>query len=257
MNRVLVFYSFLLSLIIAIGAGAITLQSGNPLFLIVFLPVVFYFVLKIIKKASGLKILLYYNFVLITIMAVMGFIGASSPPQLISAALFLPIAFYFWKMVLPKRNKKLPLPVKTQKKITKSEKEEVLKEVPQDVDKDRRKFLKLVGSAGFTLFLFSIFTQRTHAAFFGSVPGPGTVAIKDTAGVQIDPSQHHPTDGYKITEVDDSSPAFYGFVRKDGAWFIMKEDSAGAYRYFKGASSFSTNWTSRASLAYDYFDNIF
>ena len=108
-----------------------------------------------------------------------------------------------------------------------------------------------------SLFLFSVFTQKAHGAFFGSVPGPGTVSLKDTSGAQIDPAIKTPTDGYKISQIDDSSPAFYGFIDKTGAWFIMKEDSTGAYRYAKGSSSFSTNWTNRAILSYDYFDAIF
>ena len=118
-------------------------------------------------------------------------------------------------------------------------------------------FLKLIGSAGLSLFMFTLFTKRAEAAFFGSVPGPGTVSIKDSAGNKIDPSEKQPTDGYKITELDDSVPAYYGFINKDGAWFIQKEDSNGSYRYTKGPSGFTTSWTNRASLTYDYFDNVF
>ncbi len=104
----------------------------------------------------------------------------------------------------------------------------------------------------------AMFTKKAQAAFFGSVPGPGTVAIKNSAGVQIDPAEAHPTDGYEITEIDDtSSPAYYGFLKKNGYWYIMKEDSTGAYRYSKGTTAFTTNWTNRASLTYDYFNSIF
>ena len=56
-----------------------------------------------------------------------------------------------------------------------------------------------------TVFLFSIFTKRAQAAFFGSVPGPGIVGLKDSSGVRIDPAKHHPTDGYKINRIDDDS----------------------------------------------------
>jgi len=61
------------------------------------------------------------------------------------------------------------------------------------VDIDRRQFLKLISSAGLTLFLFSIFAKRAQAAFFGSVPGSGTVALKDTTGTPIDPAIKTPS----------------------------------------------------------------
>lgn len=204
------------------------------------------------------KILVYYSFIVITLVTTAGFFGSRTIPELISAVLFFPLAVYFGVKILPKKQKALSIP-----EIPDLIEEEILgpeTEPPKkssSFDADRRMFIKLIGSAGLSVFLLSIFTKRAGAAFFGSVPGPGTVALKDTAGVQIDPSQHHPTDGYKISELDDSSPAYYGFVRRDGAWFIMKEGTGGDYRYSKGSSSFSTNWTNRASLSYNYFDVVF
>jgi hypothetical protein len=126
-------------------------------------------------------------------------------------------------------------------------------------DVDRRKFLKLIGatSLGFAV-LSLVMPQKASAAFFGSVPGPGTVALKDSAGNQIDPSEKKPTDGYTISEIDDSTtPSYYGFVDKDGQWYISKENPIGSYRYAKGTTDFSGNWTGRAALTYDYFDVTF
>lgn len=66
---------------------------------------------------------------------------------------------------------------------------------------------------------------------------------------------------YKINDVDaDTSPNYYGFTDKDGNWFILKETlSAGAdtYRYVKGSSNYTTNWTARVGLSYDYYYNVF
>ena len=129
-------------------------------------------------------------------------------------------------------------------------------------------FLKLIGSAGMSLFFYSLVTKRGEAAFFGSVPGPGTVALKDTTGTKIDPAIKQPTDGYRINQLDDTSSAtysYYGFTNKDGDWFIMRETTSGAnagdYRYYKkkpADGSFSTEWLNRATLSpYDYFDAIF
>lgn len=203
-----------------------------------------------------IKLLTYYNFILVTIMTVGGFLSAQNFSQLISAVLFYPFLLYFGLKILPSRKKAIVLtPIKEKPIIQKGEQPVKLKE---HFDMDRRMFIRLVGSAGLTVFFLSIFTKKAHGAFFGSVPGPGTVALKDISGAQIDPAQHHPTQGYTIAQIDDASPSYYGYLNKNGAWFILKEDSsAGTYRYIKGSSSFATNWTNRASLTYDYFDAVF
>lgn len=123
----------------------------------------------------------------------------------------------------------------------------------------KRAFLKLMGGAGIGLLVHLLVNPRqAGAAFFGSVPGPGTVAVKDSSNNKIDPAIKSPTDAYGITEIDDSgSPSYYGFVNKDGAWYITQEDSSGSYRYAKGNSNFSSNWSNRASLSYSYFDDVF
>ena len=218
------------------------------------------------------KILIYYNFIIVTLLVFIGFISANTYTQLLIASLFYPLFAYFAFQIFPRRNRAIHLPqtkgevvpvLKEDKKAIKAKKESeqpskyFQKLKKEGVDIDRRVFLKLIGSAGLSVFLFSLFTKKAEAAFFGSQPGPGTVALKDTSGTKIDPAIKQPTDGYRITELDDSIPAYYGFTDKDGNWFIMKEDASGAYRYAKGSSNFSTNWTNRASLSYDYFNVVF
>jgi len=203
-------------------------------------------------------------------MTLSAFLKAESSAQIISSVIFFPLFLYFLDLVIPKRQKAIviqPIKLLVKKKTSFAEaskvKQKISKKAPEvveegELDIDRRVFLKIIGSAGAGLFLLSIFTKKTHAAFFGSVPGPGTIAIKDSSGTVIDPAIKTPTDGYKISEIDDaSSPAYYGFIDKTGAWFIMKEDSSGAYRYVKGDSGFSSNWTNRANLSFGYFDAIF
>ena len=136
---------------------------------------------------------------------------------------------------------------------------------PTNIDiKDvrRRQFLKIIGGGGFTLFFMLFFMpQKASASFFGSTPGPGVVGLKDTSGNKIDPAEKNPTDGYNITEIDDATtPSYYGFVHKSGAWYIAKEDSAGAYRYDSGTANFSDNWLVREDenlMDYRYFDEVF
>jgi len=199
------------------------------------------------------KLLTYYSFIVVSVMVISGFLGASSLPQLISAVLFYPMLVYFFSLVTPKKEKVIPpqaiAPQEAKIKIEK----------PKSYDLNRRAFLKLIGTAGASLFLFSIFTKKTQAAFFGSVPGPGTVAIKDSTGTQIDPAEKGPTDGYAVSQLDtDASPAYYGFVNKNGAWYIMKENSDGSYVYVKGSSGFTGEWATRGTRTdYDTFDQIF
>lgn len=271
MMKTLLFYYCLILVILLTLGSAFNAQTASVIPLILILPITVYFLSLLLVQLNKKRIpfpyhkflstiALYYGFIVVTIMTISGLLGAKNTPQLISGVIFLPLALYFIFRVLPKRKLAINIPAVVLKPQDLKQSKKVVKAAPiklPKIDIDRRQFLKLISSAGLSLFLFSIFAKKAEAAFFGSVPGPGTVALKDTAGVQIDPAQLHPTDGYKISQLDDSSPAFYGFVRKDAAWFIMKEDSSGNYRYTKGTSSFSTNWTNRASLTYDYFDVIF
>ena len=223
-------------------------------------------------------ILKYYSLIVVTIMVMMGFLISDNISQLMSAILFYPLAVYLWMSVTPKSKKALTIPTdkkatkaiakskpkkKSIKKVEEEPEELALEGEPASTDKfdmDRRAFIKLIGSAGLSVFMLSLFTKRAQAAFFGSVPGPGVVAIKDSSGNQIDPAEKQPTDGYRVVQLDDSTPAYYGFQNASGAWYIMQEDASGNYRYAVGSSDFTnatTGWPNRAALSYDYFENVF
>ena len=76
-------------------------------------------------------------------------------------------------------------------------------------------------------------------------------------GVQVNAATEDNQDilsTYKITDIDDTG--YYGYLKADGSWYIMQENS-GAYRYIKGDSDYSTAWTGRAGLSYDYFNQVF
>lgn len=208
------------------------------------------------------NIILYYGLFICLLLTLVGVFSAKTFEQLLSSFIYLPLILYFATQVLSKRTISTKTPIN---KVVTKKTTEILQPTPvsdpsgfQVADNDKRLFLKLIGSAGFSLLFMAMFTKKAQAAFFGSVPGPGTVAIKNSSGTQIDPAEEHPTDGYEITQIDDaSSPAYYGFLKKNGYWYIMKEDSSGNYRYVKGTTSFTTNWSDRASLTYDYFNSIF
>lgn len=209
------------------------------------------------------KLIILYSFVITSFMAISGILNASSLFEVASAVmLFTPLAFYFTVLMLPKKHHSVPV-IEPIVDIIPNE----LKKIKNtDYDPERRKFLKLIGAAGGSLFMLAMFTKKAEAAFFGSMPGPGTIAIKNTLGTQIDPAEKKPTDGYNISQVDDTSSdtySYYGYTNKDGAWFIMRETTSGVntgqYRYVKGASDFPTGWglKSNPETEYVYFNETF
>jgi len=214
-----------------------------------------------------LKIWILYNLTITALIFGTSLSSASSLTNYLLPLLLLPLLYYLGKEILAKpRRHKLVNPTIFASNVadlsaqTSVQAEEGTPLDPTISDDNRRLFLKLVGSTSLSILFMAVLGKGSaKAAFFGSMPGPGTIAIKNSDGDTIDPAEKQPTDGYTITEVDDSSPtaSYYGFVHKTGAWYITKEDAAGSYRYAKGASLFSTGWTGRTGLSYDYFDNVF
>lgn len=282
MKSLLFYYCLMLSILLTLGAAYGT-QTASVIPLILFLPISVYllslFLVKINKFSFSFPfqkplstLSLYYSFIVVAIMTISGFLGAKNIPQFLSGIIFLPLTGYFILRVLPKRKQAIKIPAivlqpkQLSNRTSTRPKEETVK-LPRTnefsslkIDADRRQFLKLISSAGLTLFLFSIFAKRAQAAFFGSTPGPGTIAIKDTSGTPINPAEKGPTDGYKIAEIADGTISYYGFTNKDGGWFIMKEDPDSVDRYYmykKGSSAFDTAWSGRAGLSYENFEDAF
>lgn len=204
------------------------------------------------------KFVTLYAFIITNFLVISGILSATNYIELLTAIIFSPLALYFFVLMLPKKATKAAIDIDDVIDIIP---DQIKKIKNPDYDPERRKFLKLIGAAGGSLFLMTVFTRKAEASFFGSMPGPGTLALKNSSGTTIDPSEKHPTDGYNITEIDDSgADTYYGYLNKDGAWFIRKELSTGAYRYIKGNSDFTnatTGWPNRTNLAYDYFNTVF
>jgi len=242
-----------------------------------------------------------------TIWLSSNFWNAASSSDYVLTLLFLPLPFYFWGALVRRILKGLARP-RPEKEFTLSGKPApapslswedqsralraaaaaplllepvpaeapVLAEVPAEqelspvADPHRRDFLRKVGGAGIGLLAYSLLNpKQVGAAFFGSVPGPGTVAVKDTTDTKIDPAikgYQSRTTSYGITEIDDGDPAYYGFINKDGSWYVLKEDETTgdfAYRYASPINNptlpdFLDAWAVHdTTLDYVYFDAAF
>ncbi len=65
------------------------------------------------------------------------------------------------------------------------------------------------------------------------------------------------TDEYELSGGDDDN-RIYGYIDKDGAWYIQKfDESDKTYKYARGSSDFESNWTNRASLTYQFYNEVF
>lgn len=90
----------------------------------------------------------------------------------------------------------------------------------------------------------------------GGAGGSGGVAV---GGSYVGPEAYgSPLESYKVNEIDDASTVqYYGFTNQSGAWYILRDNGTGSFRYTKGTTDFATNWTNRVGLTYDYYDVIF
>lgn len=58
--------------------------------------------------------------------------------------------------------------------------------------------------------------------------------------------------GYVCSDIDKSGdPQYFGFVDRDGRWYIMSKTST-AIRYVSGTSSYTVAWAARATQSYGY-----
>ena len=56
----------------------------------------------------------------------------------------------------------------------------------------------------------------------------------------------------------DSTYYYYGFLKADGSWYILRVTSTMTEaRYAAGSSSYTTAWVTKSNQSYDYFSEIF
>lgn len=209
-------------------------------------------------------LLIYFGFGIVCVVVSLVFLTATTYIQLALAILLYPLLVLFAYKIfthksrssansLRKTQRLIQQQVQSQEKVESTKTENI---TVSDINK--RTFLKLIGATGISFFLITIFGRRIESLFFGqnSMQIPSSTGNPPTNKTDTIPSS--PTEGYNISELDDSIISYFGFVNKDGAWFIMNGDSnTGSYRYVKGESNFPGNWKNRANLKYDYFHKVF
>ena len=201
------------------------------------------------------KALTYSGFAISSLLMVVIFVTAKTYTQLIIAVVLYPLLAYFALKVLPRKTPNAPavtiqIPPRSVDKTRQAESPKV-----EVADIEKRTFLKLVGAAGVSFLFFSLLGRRLETLLFSSSLQPGIGIPQSSPDSQAGVS---PTEGYKISEIEDNVVSYYGFTNKDGAWLVMREDTeTSSFRYAKGDSNFSNNWKNREKLKYDYFYKLY
>jgi len=202
------------------------------------------------------KLIVYIGLIVSSLVMIGMFVTAASYLQLTVAVVSYPLFIYFFFNLLPHRAPDRISRTAYQKALALPHKPVSIPKGNKCIaDIDKRDFLKLIGTAGISFFLFSIFSRKKQVPFIGRLTGERAPVTPSPGG---DRNGLGPTDDYQITEIDEGAIAYYGFTDAEGAWFIMKEDSdTGSFRYSQGDKGFSKNWTNRDDLKYDYFYKTF
>ena len=75
------------------------------------------------------KVIIYYDFIIVSLIVLAGFFSAENIYQLLSASIYYPILIYFLTLIIPRRQKAVVLPKEIEpvtKVIKPGEKEEKL-----------------------------------------------------------------------------------------------------------------------------------
>lgn len=95
----------------------------------------------------------------------------------------------------------------------------------------------------------------------GNVVARNTVIFDENGNALTLLSKDDVLDCYQTSDIDKASATitYIGATDRAGNWYIKKIDETTGItmRFIKGDTNYTTNWTNRASLTYDYFYNTF
>jgi len=210
------------------------------------------------------KTLTQSSFLFTAILVVALFLTARTYTQLtLASLLYVPVAYIAYKLFAHRshheHDSSLHIPSHTASAAPPLHAKPLEDDTEDIEDRDKRAFLGMIGAAGLSFFLYSLFSRNGSNLLLGRNTTPGNTTLTDLEGRPINPAERQAFEGYRISEIDDSnSLTFYGFTNTQGAWLIMKEDaSTSSFRYVKGDSAFPSSWDSREDLTYDYYYNVF
>jgi hypothetical protein len=250
-NLLKIYCLILVTTLIIVGLKKVT-NSREVVLPLLFLPIFGYLTSSFSKVKPKISLpLLVYSLLFSVIIIVAEIINIRQVKQIFIVLATVPLPLYF---ISQSKNGFLKI-VQMFKHPPVSEGE------VEVVDESRRKFIKIAaGTSLATAIMLFLKRKDASAAFFGSIPGSGTVGVKDSAGHKVDPAQKQPLDGYNISDIDDSGTIrYFGFINKDGAWYILQEDTTNStIRYRVGDSSYLAAWGVRASgSSYSLFNDVF
>lgn len=201
------------------------------------------------------KTLTYSLFAIASLTVILLFVTTKTYSQLAAGIVLYPALITASFGIFPRGAKQSKIAIEKSQKPNQSrtETQKPKNETSFISDIDKRDFIKLIGATGISFFLFSILGRRVDSLLGRAGQ---SVNNQDAAGNsnQLGSTGRSITEGYKISEFDEGPISYYGFTNKDGAWHVIREDSdGGSFRYAKGSSNFSANWTNRENLSYEYF----
>jgi len=282
-GKLLYFYSLLLILALFFwGIKSLFFGSFNEKILLFFL--IFpasYFLIEIGRKLPKIKVflskkffsgfLIFSKFISIPLLAIVSFFcffHSSNFKEFLFSFSFLPVVFFFIQRIQKKSPSFLEKEDKMMVGMVINE-EEIIK------DAQLRQFLKALGGVSFGFLLASLLNpKKASAAFFGSIPGPGTVALKDTSGTKINPATEdgnleYIKDNTKqigTNNLDEASATvtYVGKEDADGTWIVQKIDTSSgtAITYATvtnnpSVTSYNDAWAARTSLTYQNYKDAF
>ena len=150
---------------------------------------------------------------------------------------------------IEKNNKEINVKVPTLSQLIKVEKEikEVIKECFNELFEKMSKERKLPEK-----FKVQLLTADESEVWdFKDIKVP--VAFSTSSG--FSPSSDYWRDYYPSDEAKDGDYEYYGFVNKNGNWYIQRKYQ-GTWRYAWGDSNYQENWNNRENLDYKYLFEI-
>jgi len=269
LGKILTFYSFLITFSLVFwGVRNIFMAKIADFWLLLLLaPAFFWFLLKFRRKPSKIKNLAgWLGLLTISILFFAALLAATIPLDWVFVFLLLPLVVYFWREMIFKKRKLITAVEQSVPTLAEEGKVE---------DVRFRQFLKFLGGAGLGFILSSLLNpKQAGATFFGSVPGPGTVGLKDTAGTKINPAKEDgnladikantKVSGTNNIDEVSSTLTYVGKEDKDGAWVIQKIDTSSGTSITYATQTnnptydnYSDAWTNRASLTYSAYKDAF